>query len=190
MSRGQVCGDVTPFVIWYLFELKSFTLSVRLPKRRAKAKLMAWRRSFVPIFLTMWSRVRLAEEINPKGLEEETHSHRNFLWKYPHSRLKLTLCSIIRVKLLSQREPGPTLSISTHHLRMVLISETRPQSFCRGVRLFQNDLSTSSSPCRTLIIAAHFPLLCCHSYGLAKTSGIKRALEFSEDSSPHFTFVM
>lgn len=53
---------------------------------------------------------------------------------------------MICVKLLSQRELGPRLSISTHHLRMVLISQTRRRSFCRRVRLLQNDLSTPSSP--------------------------------------------
>lgn len=53
---------------------------------------------------------------------------------------------MIRVKLLPQREVGPRLSISTRHLRMVLISHTRLRSFCRGVRLLQNDLSSPSSP--------------------------------------------
>ena len=66
------------------------------------------------------------------------------MWKYPHWCLKLTLCSMICVKLLPQRELG--LSISTHHLRMVLISQTRRRSFGRRVRLLQNDLSTPSSP--------------------------------------------
>lgn len=53
---------------------------------------------------------------------------------------------MICVKLLPQRELGLRLSISTHHLRMVLISQTRRRSFCRRVRLLQNDLSTPSSP--------------------------------------------
>lgn len=53
---------------------------------------------------------------------------------------------MICVKLLPQREVGLRLSISTHHLRMVLISPTRRRSFCRRVRLLQNDLSTPSSP--------------------------------------------
>ncbi len=53
---------------------------------------------------------------------------------------------MICVKLLPQRELGPRLSISAHHLRMVLISQTRRRSFCRRVRLLQNDLSTPSSP--------------------------------------------
>lgn len=66
------------------------------------------------------------------------------MWKYPHWCLKLTLCSTICVKLLPQRELG--LSISTYHLRMVLISQTRRRSFGRRVRLLQNDLSTPSSP--------------------------------------------
>lgn len=68
------------------------------------------------------------------------------MWKYPHWCLKLTLCSMICVKLLPQRELGPRLSISAHHLRMVLISQTRRRSFYRRVRLLQNDLSTPSSP--------------------------------------------
>lgn len=68
------------------------------------------------------------------------------MWKYPRWCLKLTLCSMICVKLLPQRELSPRPSISTHHLRMVLISQTRRRSFCRRVRLLQNDLSTPSSP--------------------------------------------
>lgn len=51
---------------------------------------------------------------------------------------------MICVKLLLRRELGP--SISTHHLRMVLISQTRRRSFSRRVSLLQNDLSTPSSP--------------------------------------------
>lgn len=53
---------------------------------------------------------------------------------------------MICVKLLPQRDLGPRLSISTHHLRMVLIFQRRRRPFCRRVRLLQNDLSTPSSP--------------------------------------------
>lgn len=59
---------------------------------------------------------------------------------------------MICVKLLPQGELGPRLSISTHHLRMVLISQTRRRSFCRRVRLLQNDLSTPSSPVALLSV--------------------------------------
>lgn len=75
---------------------------------------------------------------------------------------------MIRVKLLPRRAPGPRLSISTRHLRVVLISQTRRRSFCRRVRLLQNDLSTPSSPRRTLINAAYFPFPCCHGYSFGR----------------------
>lgn len=45
--------------------------------RRAKAQLKACQWSFVHILLTIWSRVSLARQINPKGPEEKTHSHRH-----------------------------------------------------------------------------------------------------------------
>lgn len=94
----------------------------------------------------MRSSVSLAGQINPKGLGEETHSHRHLQCeKYSHLCLKLTLCSMICVKLLSRRDLGPRPSVSAHHLRMALISERRPRSCCGGVRLLQNNLSTPSS---------------------------------------------
>lgn len=84
---------------------------------------------------------------------------------------------MIRVKLLPRRAPLLRLSISACHLRVVLISQTRPRSFRRRVRLLQNDLSTPSSPSRALIDAAHFPFHCCHGYSLARMTGIKSSPE-------------
>lgn len=75
---------------------------------------------------------------------------------------------MICVKLLPRRELGPRLSISTHHLRVVLISQTRRRSFCRRVRLLQNDLSTPSSPVALLSMPHTSLFHCCHGYGFGR----------------------